>query len=368
MRIIYLSGSQIPSQRANSIQVMRMCEAFAQNGHEVTLIGKQFDASPTRAIYEYYGVQKNFELALVPCKRVKGTGIFLLPKLYARLRRYGADEVLIYARDIYGVSLAIRMGFRVIYEAHAAPYNRVIRFLETTLLRNPQLVRLVVISEALRTLYASRFAVGDRTVVCHDGAVIPNESSNGDLPWPPCRNTLQVGYIGHLYKGRGVEIILDCARQLLQYDFHIVGGSEADIDCWQGEAPSNVHWHGFVAPALVHHARSKCDVLLMPYQKVIVNPHSHLNTVPWMSPMKLFEYMASRKAIIASDLPVLREVLNEQMAILVPPEDACAWISAIKRSESQSYRQTLAESAYCAFHEHYTWRERARKVLEGIEV
>jgi glycosyltransferase involved in cell wall biosynthesis len=368
MRIVYLSGSHIPSRRANSIHVMRMCEAFARNGHQMTLIGKQSEADYTGDPYDFYGVERNFDLALMPWRKVKGINILLLPKLCGQLRRYDPREVLIYARDIYGASIAIRMGFRVIYEAHALPYSKLIRYLETALFGNRRLLRLVVISESLKDLFLSRFDIADRIVACHDAAGVPNGSWNGDLPWPSCRDTLQIGYTGHLYPGRGVEIIIECAKRLPQHDFHIIGGTETDIAFWKVQAGVNAHFHGFLLPALVHHARARCDVLLMPYQKVIVDPGTLMNTAPWMSPLKLFEYMASRKAIIASDLTVLREVLDERMAMLVSPDDTDRWVAAIQRCEDRRFRQSLAENAYNAFAEDYTWDKRARKVLEGIGV
>ncbi len=343
-----------------------MCEAFALNGHDVTLIAKQFGSHPVEDTFHYYGVERSFQLVPIRCRKVKGINARLLPKLYRTLRGYDRRDVLIYARDIYGVSLAVRMGFRVVYEAHAAPYNRLIRYLETVLLRNPRLVRLVVISEALKSLYVSRFDIADKIVVCHDAAAVPALSSDSGLAWPPCRTTLQVGYTGHLYPGRGIEIIIACARELPQHDFHIVGGTDGDIDAWKRQATTNAFFHGFLEPAVISQACAKCDVLLMPYQKEILNPHSHLNTVPWMSPMKLFEYMASRKAIIASDLPVLREVLNERMAILVEPDDPEQWVDAIRRCEDITYREDLARNAYEALLQHHTWEKRARKVICGI--
>jgi len=345
---------------------MRMCEAFAENGHETTLIGKQFEDSLSQGIYEYYGVQKNFELLLIPCRKIKGVNVLVLPKLCRILRRYDPEGVLVYARDIYGASLAIRMGFRVIYEAHAAPYNGLIRYLEASLLKNSRLIRCVAISEALKTLYTSQFDIADKVVVCHDAAVVPNVSVSTSLPWPACRDTLQIGYTGHLYPGRGIEIILECAKRLPQCDFHIVGGEEKDITFWKAESPVNACFHGFLEPAVIHEARARCDVLLMPYQREITNPHSHLNTVPWMSPMKLFEYMASRRAIVASDLTALREVLDEQTAVLVEPADPEQWVNAILRCHDQGFRQSLAEHAYGVFLERHTWGKRAQMVLEGI--
>jgi len=366
MRIVYLSGSAVPSRDARSIQVMRMCEAFGANGHDVTLVGKQSERNPVEDVYDYYGVRKCFKLSLIPCRTVKGSNILVLPALYARLRRHDPDEVLIYARDIYGASLAIRMGFRVIYEAHSSPYNQLIRHLETSLLGKRRLLRLIVISQALADFYVARFGIADRTVVCHDAAAVPSGSSNADLSWPPCRDTLQIGYTGHLYPGKGAEIIVECARRLPQYDFHIIGGRDADIAHWRRQAPANLRFHGFLQPALLDQARERFDVLLLPAQRSVIVPHSHEDIAGYMSPLKLFEYMASRRAIISSDLPVLREVLDERMAVLVPPEDTDQWVAAIQRCENWSYRSALAEAAYNAFREHYTWEKRAQRVLSGV--
>jgi glycosyltransferase involved in cell wall biosynthesis len=366
MRIIYLSGSVFPSRFAHSIQVMRMCEAFAGNGHEVTLVGKQSEAGWTRDIHEFYGVLRSFELVLMPCRRLKGASILILPKLRRWLRQYDPKETLIYARDIYGVSLAVRMGFRAIYETHAVPYNRLIQYIERSLLRSDRLIRLVVISQALRNLYMAGHGVGNKILVCHDAAAVPKESAGEDLPWPPCRDTLQIGYVGNLYRGRGVEIIMECAKRLSQYDFHIVGGGEEDVAFWKARAGSNTYFHGFVEPSWVHAVHRRCDVLLMPYQRAIENPHSHLNTVPWMSPLKLFEYMASRRAMIASDLPVLREVLDETMAVLVSPDSLDEWVDAIRRCEDRPFRELLAGNAFDAMIEHYTWQKRATKILEHV--
>ncbi|MDI9430228.1 MAG: glycosyltransferase [Planctomycetota bacterium] len=368
MKIVYLSGSDIPSRSANSIQVMRMCEAFAGAGHETTLIGRRFKGGRQDDPYEFYGVRRNFELDLVACRRIRGQSLLGLPALGARLRRYDPEQVLIYARDVYGLWLAVRMGFRAVYEAHAAPYNVLIGHLETTVLKSPRLLRLVVISEALKRMYIGRYNVAHKTVVCHDAAAVPGPADAGDLPWPPCRRTLQIGYTGHLYPGKGAEIVLACAERLCEYDFHIVGGTDADIAFWKAKATSNVLFHGFLAPGRLDRARARFDVLLLPAQRSVIVPYSRSDIAAYMSPLKLFEYMASRRPIIASDLPVLREVLNERMAMLVPPDDMDRWVEAIQKCGDRSWGNVLADHAYNTFVEHYTWDTRARKVLEGIAI
>ena len=367
MKIVYLSASSIPSRAANSMHVMRMCEAFGKNGHETILIGKKFDQSPLEDAYDFYGVDRSFELTLIPCRRVKGINILLLPKLRRILKRYNPDDVLVYARDIYGASLAQFMGYRIVYEAHWPPRNARMRWLERRLFAGKRFQRLVVISEGLKRVYLSRFRGLKSIAVCHDAANEPRNHGEFDFPWPGGPDRLQIGYTGHLYQGRGIEVILACAERLPQHDFHIIGGMESDIAFWRRRGGANVHFHGFIQPSRLPSVQRQCDLLLMPYQRKVSGGKNGADTSQCMSPMKLFEYMASRKAIIASDLPVLREVLNEQMAMLVQPDDPDQWVEAIRQCESLSHRQTLAENAHQAFRGHYTWEKRAQKAIAGID-
>ncbi|MCD8568755.1 MAG: glycosyltransferase [Geovibrio sp.] len=83
-----------------------------------------------------------------------------------------------------------------------------------------------------------------------------------------------------------------------------------------------------------------------------------------MSPLKIFEYMASKKPIICSDLPVLREVLNENNSILVQCDSTGEWVEAISRLKDEQLRGKLAAKAYDDFSEHYTWLKRAESVLK----
>jgi glycosyltransferase involved in cell wall biosynthesis len=108
---------------------------------------------------------------------------------------------------------------------------------------------------------------------------------------------------------------------------------------------------------------NSCDVLLAAYQSRVAVMGGGGDTSKFMSPLKIFEYMSCKKAIIASDLPVLREVLNESNAILVTPDDIKAWITAIRMTENDTLRKQLGEAAYNTFLRNYTWDIRATKVI-----
>ena len=123
----------------------------------------------------------------------------------------------------------------------------------------------------------------------------------------------------------------------------------------------NLHFHGQLAPAQVAAWQQSMDVLLAPYQRSVP-------TVEWMSPLKIFEYMASGVPMIASDLPVLREVLvPDQTAILVEPHDVAQWEAALTSLRNPVLRRRFSQTAFGTVSQRFTWRHRARAVLPKTE-
>ncbi len=368
MKILYLSGFPIPSRAAHSVHVMKMCQALARNGHEVILFACGREEDRAEDLYGYYGVQRIFSVKRLPVIGVRGATLWSLPRLYGALKAHDRRDTLIYARSIYGAFLAGRMGFRIVYEAHAPAPHLLIHWLEKRLFGMEGFQKLIVISESLQRIYLSIYGDIRSVAVCHDAADVPAAGTRPDSAWPGRPLCLQIGYLGHLYRGRGIDLILGCAERLPQDDFHIVGGTEHDLAHWRPRAGANVCFHGFVPPARVPAVLSRCDVLLLPYRKGLSLGGRHIDTSGWMSPMKLFEYMAARKAIIASDLPVLREVLNEDNALLVRPDDLDGWVAALRACEDPPYRERHAAAAYADFLAHYTWDQRVARALQGVSL
>ena len=112
-----------------------------------------------------------------------------------------------------------------------------------------------------------------------------------------------------------------------------MGGRSGDVDRYRKESANrnlnNVKFTGFVSNAELPLYQAASDILLMPYQ-VKVTASSGGDISSFLSPMKMFEYLAAAKPILASDLPVFSEILNEQNAWRLPANDASAWVSAIQ--------------------------------------
>jgi len=104
----------------------------------------------------------------------------------------------------------------------------------------------------------------------------------------------------------------------------------------------------------------------MPYGRSIMGSSGTADSASVASPMKMFEYMAAGRAIVSSDLPVIREILNEQNAILCEPENLPAWRSSLQNLlDNESQRLALGAHAREDV-QGYTWLARARRILNGF--
>lgn len=351
-----------------------MCQALAQAGHLVTLVTKQCAVRQEPGVaddFAFYGVAPLFALVKIPRPENKGGGLRYSWGQWKFLRHGRTlSSTLVYSRDLWGGWLAARQGYPVLFEAHGIPAGRVGRSLMRQMVAAPTFRRLVVISQGLADdlAQAGLLPVNGDLVVAHDGAeVLPDAGQvQGKING---HGRAKIGYVGHLYPGRGVEIILEIAKRLNDCQFDIVGGTEGDIRHWrQIVSESNLVFHGFVPPASLRNHFQNTDILLMPYQRQVQVASGKTDTSRWMSPMKLFEYMAAGKAIVSSDLPVLREVLvHERNALLVAPDDVDGWVTAVNRLIADpDLRQQLGQTARQDLLAHYTWQARAQKVLDGL--
>ena len=250
-------------------------------------------------------------------------------------------------------------------ELHRPPANRLEIALERHLYRRPGCLRLVVITDKLRAIYLAIFPwLSGKILVAHDAADDPVPEA-----WPrTAKAGFDVGYVGHLYGGRGAELITEVAKALPSVTFHLVGGTAEDRErlVSSGVSP-NVILHGHHPPSELAKFFAMFDAVLAPYQhKVAVVGGG--DTSAYMSPLKLFEYMSWGKPILCSDLPVLREVIeHDRNGLLLPPDDPRAWVDCLRRlSNDLAERDRLGSAARAGFLTSYTWLKRVECVLSGL--
>jgi len=374
MKILYVSNSRIPSRTANSIHVMKMCQAFSSNGHDVVLLVpdiKKNNEDNIDNIYDFYGVKKNFIIKKLWYPNYIGGAFFYSIAIFIYLMINNKFN-LIYGRFLYGCYVAVLLKKKVIFEEHGSMTNakRHVLIIFKQLIKNNYFEKLVVISSALKKIYLEKNYLEENKIkVAHDGADEVSDLKSkisllGD------KKVLKVGYVGHLYKGRGIEIIIECAKKINDMTFHIVGGNDNDIKYWKDYLKNlnlnNIYLYGFVSPKETIKYRNSFDIVLAPYANKVsvmkVRGERQLDTSQFMSPIKIFEYMSHKKSIIASDLSVIREVLNKKNSILVEHNNIELWVNSINKLKDCNLRNRIASNAFNDF-KNYTWKKRASLVL-----
>lgn len=375
MNILYISNSIIPSRTANSIHVMKMCQAFADNGHEVTLLAPNNKSKYEKSVedvFDYYGVRKNFRIKKLWYPDLKSGTIFYTLSIFFYLlvnRKFD----LVYGRFIHGCYFATLLQNNIIFESHAPIYeeHRYTKKIFEIMTQSKFFKKLVVISQALKNMYLENTNLKSNMIdVIHDGAdEVIDLTKKSNLQGR--KENLKVGYVGHLYKGKGIEIIESVANKVSNdIEFHIIGGTEKDIKQWKQRIQNkNVFFYGYVPHKEVSNYINSLNVCLLPNQSVVLAHGAEgggINISGYTSPLKLFEYMSHNKAIIASDLPVLREVLNEKNSLLVEHDNIQSWIDKIELLKNPNKRYDISNQALSDFYE-YTWKNRAKKIIFSLK-
>lgn len=370
MKLSYLALSEIPSKKANSVHVMKMCQALANEGVEVELVVPRYGASSIDP-YEFYGVNNVFSINRRRFFRNR-LGLWLYSLMTPRVLQKDTNQV-VYGRDLLSCYFASLFGFKTIWESHSpvtymgSLQSRLFR----RMVSRDNYVKTVVISSTLKQYYIDKYNIPSDDIV-----VLPDCSDEVDLykivPKEIKRDGYKacVGYIGQLYPGKGMEIISKLVALCPGIDFHIVGGNEIDVDYWKNKLKpyNNVVFHGFIAPSETPSYGLAMDILIAPYLNKVQGAGAKnfkQDISMWMSPLKIFEYMSYRKPIISSDLPVLHDVLNKENSVLCSPDDIASWTRAINMLISNPEEANrIANNAYSDFMSNYTWRKRAEKICK----
>jgi glycosyltransferase involved in cell wall biosynthesis len=393
MKIVYIANMRMPTERAHGLQIMRMCEAFARLGAQVTLLYPfRFQSNPKlrgQDIFEFFGIQRPFEirrvphLDLLPLEAYFGRALLrpfyiftnsLFSLMAARqANRLKAD--IYYTREWMVAWWLVRRGCPTVLEIHQTEgfaFSPRAQQIITKLSYASELQLIVVISNGLK-LDLIKAGVPERKILVLPDAVnmhayekpLAKSEARTQIGLP--QNVALIVYTGSFLRGRGVHILADSSRYLL-YEALIVlvGGNPQE----QHELEQYIRSHkiervviwGHLSPKLIPIFQQSADVLALPQLPIDAQHVKH------SSPLKLFEYMASRRPIVASDLPSLREVLeHERNALLVPPGDPKALAQAIQRLlDDPELGQRLANAAFERVKE-WTWERRAQKILEALK-
>jgi len=386
MKIIYIANARIPTEKAHGIHIMKMCESFAlYNANDTNLYPNATNKSkieveliiPRRFNwikkdpFEYYGVEKSFKIKKLPCldlipldKYIGHLGfwvesftffLFLLPYIFFKK----AD--IIYTRDKFSLPLVLfKKNF--VFEAHTFSKNY---FLYSPFFKKVK--NLIVITQKLKDLFINKGIPENRILVAPDGVDIgmfdiqcSKFEAREKLRLPLDKKI--VLYTGHLYSWKGADILARASEHLPKdIDIYFVGGTEEDVRRYKiQDTKYKIQIIGHRPYAEIPYWLRAADVLVLP------NSGKEEISKYWTSPLKMFEYMAAKKPIVASDLPSIREILNEENAVLVEPDSPQSLSAGILETlRNPKFSDKISSRAFEDVKQ-YSWEKRAKKICQKL--
>jgi len=374
MKALYIHLSSLADKRANVIQVIQMCNALQEAGIAVTL-----------AIPKNNHRSRNMEMIRDVLGRTAGFEVQEYSKYTIGSRPmslgayWGVKSILdknkhydfCYTRNFFLANLAIDRGLKTVYEEHydrlhpSGLLNRLYikGFLKKV--HSVNLIKIVTISKALADVWRKRGIPSEKISILHDGVALEDYAAvkvrdQARLELGIKTKKKIVVYAGSLYGDRGIENILRLADSFPEACFIVVGGPEKHKRMYESKAAkrglANLIFKGRVPHYKVRDYLFAADVLIALFSR-------RVPTINVCSPLKVFEYMAAERIIVAQGFPAIREVLKDgDNALLADPDSYEDLESKIRHALSIEYPNALARKARIDAFNKYSWEKRAEAI------
>ncbi len=373
--VVYISYIRFPSERAHAIYVAKVCESFIKIGLNCKLIVPMRFGIVKSRVQKYFNLQYDIPVLrflsvdLFPFvffkKIAHRTGLvsfafFLLPYVILGVRR----DTVIFTNDVFLAFIISFFHKKIIWEVHDYP-DKITFLYKKTVKRS---WKIITNNFYKKNELIEDFNVDKKKILAqHNGVSLRELDIN--ITKKRARNKLNLSldkkmilYTGSLQVRKGVYLLAEVAKQNKNFNFYFVGGSKKSVNKFKNvfNKFKNIN----VIPSVPHEDiivwQRAADVLVLP------NTGKDKISKYFTSPMKLFEYMASKRPIVASDLPSITEILNKKTCVLVQPDSSQELIAGIKLALSDDdLVLKITENAFKKVKK-YDWKKRARNTCDFL--
>lgn len=364
MKIAYVARSIIPSQSANSIHVMKICEQFSELCNDFMVIVPKCNIKSDDEAFQFYGIKNKFMIYRIKSGSGLVSSYFFALRAIRKIISQKCEQVV--TREPLVAFLAVLIHKKVVLDLHgeiAHQCGRAYRMIKWDFFKKSKYLHLVMITKALVQHHQNKYFLEPELVTILPNGCNLERFAECDKKLLLDSEVIQIAYAGSLGVGRGYEVIEELARRDKKNIYNIYGGTKDDAQKLTGQQPpENIVFHGYVANQDMPKELCKQDILLLPYQNKVMAKGE--DSGKFMCPIKMFEYLASGRVIIASNLDILKETLTDDNCYFANPTEVDEWEKIIKNiSDNREEARNKAMQAFRDARQH-TWRMRAERILE----
>lgn len=362
----------MPSEKAHGIQIAKMCEAFAEAGIDLELV------VPTRrtvseSVQDFYHLRVPVAMTrlLVPDLYLYGTvgyrisSYFFMARyvLFLWWKKVKGEHFIMYTVDLDNFSssaLALVPG-PLYSEMHGGKPHTL---MQRGLFRRARGIVAIncIIAEELKKTFSfspTTYIVEPNGVDASSFAPREQAQSRKELGLPLEKKI--VLYTGRFFDWKGLEILPQAAVCTPNIVWYIVGGDEKQFKQFVKEPlPNNIYFVGERPHKEMSAWLSAADAL------VVLGTKRDTQSYYYTSPMKLFEYFLSRRPIVASNTPAIRQIVSEREVFLYEPDSASdlAQKVAYATQMSDDVRAHIAAAEQKG--KQFSWKARAERIAHFI--
>ncbi len=387
MKIVYLANIRLPSEKGQTLQTMKMIDALAGCGVFVELV-VPFRFNKTmkhiKDVYSYYNIKNKDKIKIttlyipdfMPFKSLLGHWAFRInywffarfASLYALL----THSDIIYSREWRVLMFLRNYKKNLIFELHDFREKDIWGYRAVS----KSCLKIITITRALKDSLTSCGIDEKKIEVLPDAVDLDEVRIKADKKEARERVNLPldeklVVYTGHLYEWKGIDVMIDAWKHLQGDNIKLIlaGGMEEDIRRIKmhifSEDIKNVLIVGFVPYNLIPYYLKSADFLILSANK------KYEIAEKYTSPLKLFQYLASRVPVIAPKTSAMLEVLDETTAYLFDGDSPESLADIVRQAfvdldKNHDKIKKMTEKGY-EIAKQNTWQKRARRIVKFIQ-
>ncbi len=357
-KIIYITDLSLPSNKAQAVHIFKLLDNSLKFLNKAILICPNLKKNVEKGFFKkYFNLHSN--------KNIEVKNVFRGIYLNSFLKRFIFGlKVGIQLRNekslIISRSLMSSFFLSLLKTNHFLEIHQEIKgltkflFLNLNFINSKYITKVIFISNNLSKFFNLK---KNNFIVLHDACDLRDFKVKNKIR----KNIKKIFYLGSFYKGRGIDVIRKLSRLTPEYDYYLYGLRDEKVS-----SSKNFKVYPIVSYSESIKLVKSADILLMPYQsKVSINSDNFNDDISkYISPLKMFEYLATGIPIISSDLKVLREILkNQKNSILIRNyTNPFAWKREIYNlSNNYTLRKFISKNSLATAARN-SWEERFKKI------